>query len=140
MAIEFYAAMAEGGKIVSLDDQSVVKDLAAAAGTGGNAYIGYLVNVLMDPGNVGGYGRFRRLVQRIPHSGAVTVSITPWRDGSDTGQTITRALTASDNPTVVAPSSVTGSVFQSKISLSSFDAPAAIGAGELTVVPKRSTR
>lgn len=140
MAIEFYAAEAHGGNIISLDDQSVVRDLAALAGTGGTAYVGYLLGVLVDDGAPGGYARFRRVVQRVPHDGAVTVTVTPYRDGAETGQTIERILGASDNPMVTAPFAISGSVFQHKVTLSAFDAPAAIGVAEFTIIPRRSQR
>lgn len=140
MPIPLFGAQAHGGKIISLDDPAVVKDLANLDGTGGNAYAPYLVSGVVSGDGPGGYGTFRRLIQRVPHDGAVTVKLTPRRDGQDTGQTITRPLAGGDNPTVVAPFSVTGSVFQFKIELSAFDAPASLGSGELTIIRRRSTR
>jgi hypothetical protein len=140
MALPLFAVQAHGGKLISLDDAAVVKDLAALDGTGGNAYAPYVVSGVVSGGGPGGYGTFRRVIQRVPHDGAVTVKVTPWRDGQDTGQTITRTLAAGANPTVVAPLSVTGSVFQFKVELSAFDAPASLGAGELTIIQRRGTR
>lgn len=140
MAIPTFGVQAHGGKIISLDDQSVVKDLAALAGTGGNAYAPYMVSGVIAPGSVGGYARLRRLQQRVPHDGAVTVTVTPWRGGQDTGQTITRDLAIGDNPTVVTPFDVTGSVFQFKVVLSAFDAEASVGAGEFVAIPRRTQR
>jgi hypothetical protein len=140
MAIPTFGVQAHGGKIISVDDQAVVKDLALLDGSGGNAYAPYLLSGLMSPGEVGGYAKLRQCVLRVPHEGAVTVKVTPWRDGLDTGQIITRALALGDNPTVVAPQNVTGSVFQEKVELSAFDAPASVGAGELLMVARRSTR
>lgn len=140
MAIPLFGAQAHGGKIISLDDQSVVKDRAALAGTGGSSYAPYVLSTLVVGRDLGGYARLRRLVQRVPHDGGVVVKVTPWRDGADTGRTITRTLVAADNPTVVAPLSETGSAFQVKIELSSFDAPASLGSGALTINPRRVTR
>ena len=140
MAIATYGAQAHGGKIVSLDDQAVVKDLAALDGTGGNAYAPFMLSGILSPGEVGGYAKLRRLILRVPHDGAVTVRVTPWRDGLDTGQTIERVLGSTDNPTVVAPQDVTGSVFQEKVELSAFDGPASVGAGEIAMIPRRSVR
>lgn len=138
--IPLYGVQAHGGKIISLDDPAVVKDLAAADGSGGNAYVGYVLSTQL-PGSVpGGYSRFRRLQQRVPHDGGVTVTITPWRDGQDTGQEIERELEVADNPVVIAHVSVTGSDFQVKIALSDFDAPAALGEAAVTIIPRRSER
>lgn len=140
MALHAYGCQAHGGKLISLDDQAVVRDLAAANGTGGNTYDPYLVTHVLPMALVGAYGHFRQVVQRVPHDGAVTVKITPWRDGADTGQVITRVLASMDNPTVTAPLSATGSVFQFKVALSAFDAPASLGSGDYTVNPRRSAR
>lgn len=140
MSIPLYAAQAHGGKIYSLDDQSVVKDLAALAGTGGNAYAPYLVTAAIAPMGVGGFAKLRKIVQRVPHDGAVTVAVRPYRDGSDTGQTISRTLASNDNPTVTAPVASTGSTFQFRFDLSTFSAVAALGAGEYGAEPKRSGR
>lgn len=140
MALPCYSAQAHGGKIISLDDPAVVKDLAALNGTGGNAYVGYVLSTMLPDGSPTGYGTLRRVTQRVAHDGAVTVKVTPWRDGQDTGQTITRALAIGDNPTVVAALAATGSVFQVKWELSAFDAPARLGSGEVTIVDRRSQR
>lgn len=140
MAIFSYAAQAGGGKIVSLDDQTVLTDLAAADGTGGSAFVPYLVATPTDDGGLGGWASVRRLVQDVTHDGAVTAAITLYRDGNETGQTITRTLTASDNPTVVAPLNAPGTQFQVKITLSAFDAPCGLGVGDLTLVPRRTAR
>ena len=137
MAIPIYGARAEGGTIISLDDQSVVADLAALAGTGGNAYT---CRMLSAPFQAAGYATLRRLIQSVPHDGAVSVAVTPYRDGQETGQTITRALATGDNPTITAPIAATGTNFQVEIALSSFDAPAEVGAGEVTLIPRRSQR
>lgn len=140
MAILLYGCLAHGGKLVSLDDSAVVKDLAGADGSGGNSFAPYAVSQPLPPERLGGYAHFRRMVQRVPHDGAVTVKVTPWRDGADTGQQITRALSSMDQPVVDAPLSVTGSVFQVRVELSAFDAPASLGAGEYTIHPRRGAR
>lgn len=140
MAIPLYAAQAHGGKLIELDAQSVVKDLAAADGTGGNAYAAFVLGALVDDGHAGGFGHLRRIIQRVTHDGAVTVKVTPYRDGNETGQVIQRTLGASDNPTVVAPVNQSGSTFQIRLELSAFDAVAALGSGEFTIIPRRSHR
>lgn len=137
MAINLWGAQAGGGKIIQLDDQALVKDLAALAGTGGNSYTAF---VLSGAFTDAAYGKLRRLTQSVPHDGAVTVTVTPWRDGQDTGQTMSRPLAIADNPTVVVPLSVTGDNFQLYVALSGFDAPASLGAGEIATVPRRSQR
>lgn len=137
MAIPIFAAQAQGGKILSLDDQAVVKDLANLDGTGGTAYTCFMRTT---PFQSSGYAHLRRLIQSIPHDGAVTVTVTPWRDDLETGQTITRTLAGGDTTELTFPLSVTGSQFHVKLSLSGFDAAASVGRGELTVMPRRSQR
>ena len=137
MAIPLFGVQAQGGEIWSLDDQSVVMDGAALAGTGGSAYACTMLGV---PFFAGGYARLRRLIQSISHDGAVTVAVTPWRDDQDTGQTITRSLTGDLDESVTVPLAVTGSSFQLAISLTAFDAAAEVGAGEVTAIPRRTQR
>lgn len=126
--------------MISLDDQTVVKDLAALDGTGGNAYAPFLLGALFALSAGVAYEKLRQVIQRVPHDGLVTVKVTPWRDGQDTGQVITRVLTPDDNPTVVAPLNATGSLFQIKVELSAFDAPASLGAGSITAIQRRRQR
>lgn len=140
MPIPLWGAQAAGGKLVTLDDDAVVKDLTALAGTGGNSYSPYLITAPVGQGKGAGYAKVRRIVQRVPHDGAVTVTVTPWVDGADTGQTITRTLAASDNATVTAPLAKLGGVFAFKITLAAFDAPASLGSGDFTIIPLRSQR
>lgn len=137
MAIPLYAAQAHGGAILSLDDPAVVKDLAAAAGTGGNSYTPYLLTV---PFGSVGYGTLRRVVQSVPHEGAVTVTVTPWRDGQETAQTISRTLAVGETEIVTAPLQAQGSAFQVAVTLDTFDAPASLGMVEATVLSRRSIR
>ena len=137
MAINLFGAQAHGGKLIALDDQALVTDLAALAGTGGNTFAAF---VLSGRFASAGYAKLRRMIQAVAHAGAVTVTITPWRDGQDTGQTITRTLAIGDNENVTAPLSVTGSDFQLMVTLTAFDAPASLGSGDITVVPRRSQR
>jgi hypothetical protein len=138
--IPLFGCLAHGGKIVQLDDDSVVKDLAAADGTGGTAFSPFLLSSPFDGGNEGGYSRLRKMVQDVEHEGAVTVTVTPYRDGSETGQTITRTLAASDNPIVTAPLAVGATRFQVKVALSAFTARVELGKAQLWVVPRRSSR
>ena len=136
--IPFYLVQAVGGKVLTIDDRAVVKDLAALAGTGGNSYTPTLV---IGPQKLtSGWSRMRRLVQRVPHDGAVTVTLTPIRDGQESGNVITRALDSTDVPTVTLPMAETGTEFQAQIELSAFDADCGLGEAELWVIPRRSIR
>lgn len=137
MALNLWGAQAHGGKIIQLDDQALVTDLAALAGTGGNAFTAFIRSA---PFTAAGYNKLRRMIQMVPHDGAVTVAVTPWVDQQDTGQTITRTLATGDNGTVTAPLSVSGTDFQVEVTLSAFDAVASLGSGDLTLIPRRSQR
>lgn len=138
MAISLFAAQAEGGHLISLDDQAVVKDLAAANGTGGNAYSPTLLSGPIAPNTIGRYATLRRLLQRITHSGATTITVTSWREGLDTGQTITRTLTTLSRPLLTVPLRAVGSVFQFRLTISGFDAAVALGSAEFTLIERRS--
>ncbi len=140
MAIPFYGVEAHGGQVITLDDEAVQKDQASLAGAGGNAYVCFVLSTIFDQGLDGGYSRFRRAVQHVHADGAVTVDLTPYRDQQETGGTIQRVLATGANPVVVAPMSETGTNFQVRASLSSFDAAAELGKAQQYVVPKRSAR
>lgn len=136
--IPLYGAMAHGGKIISLDDPSVVKDGAALNGSGGSAYAPYIVPAPIGAG--GGWATLRRADLRVAHDGAVTVTVTPRKDGQDTGNIITRVLSVSDQPEVEVPFFEGGSEFHMTIALSAFTAPAALGPATIWVVPRRTNR
>jgi hypothetical protein len=138
--IPLYGCQAHGGKIIRLDDDSVFTDLATAAGTGGTAYSPFILANPFDGGNEGGYSRLRKMVQDVEHEGVVTVGISPYRDGSETGQRITRTLASDDNPIVTAPLAVGATRFQVKVTVSSFDALVELGKAQLWLVPRRSSR
>lgn len=138
MAISIFGAQAEGGQLISLDDQSVVKDLASSAGVGGNTFTCFLLSALTGLETVGRFAKLRRMIQRVTHDGAVTVAVTPWRNGEDTGQTITRVLTSLSRPLIVVPLAATGDAFQFRIVVSGFDAAAALGSAEFTLIERRS--
>ena len=137
MAISLYAVQASGGKILQLDDQSVVNDVTALDRSGG---VAFTASILQAPFAASAYAKLRRLIQTVRHEGTATATFTPWRDGSDTGEMITRPLVAGANDTVTVPFNVTGSEFQVAIVVSSFSAPVALGSGELTVIPRRTQR
>lgn len=131
MSIPFYGCEAHGGRILALDDASTVEDT-------GTAYEAYAIST--EYGTGGGFLRLRRIVQAVHHEGAVTVTVTPYRDGNEGGPAIERVLAIGANPIVQAPAAVGGTRFQVKIALSAFDAPAELGLAELWVVPRRAER
>jgi hypothetical protein len=139
MPIPTYGVEAHGGRIVTLDDEAVVKDLTDDAGSGGDAYVASVVPTPFDTG-IGGWSTFRRMVQHVHQGGAVTVEITAIRDEQDTGQSITRNLTTSSSFVVSAPLKVGGTTFSAKVELSAFDAPAELGKSEQWLVPRRRKR
>ncbi len=139
MSLPFYATEAHSGNIITLDDESVVKDQAALAGTGGNAYVAFLLSTIFDRGLDGGYSDLRRATQHVHADGAVTVVFTPYSDQQESGSTISRTLSTQSNPVVIAPLFETGTNFQVKVALSAFDAAAELGKAQQYVVPRRST-
>ena len=140
MAIPFYAVEAHGGQVITLDDEAVVKDQAALAGTGGSAYAAFVLSTIFDVGRDGGYSTFRRAVQHVHADGAVTVVTTPYRDQQESGSTVSKTLAIGNNPIVVAPVFEGGTNFQVKHTLSAFDAAAELGKAQQYVVPRRSVR
>ena len=140
MALPFYATEAGTGQIITLDDESVVKDQAALNGTGGNAYEAFLLSTIFDQGQDGGYSDLRRATQHVHAEGGVTVDITPYRDEQESGSTIQRVLTTGDNPIVIAPLFETGTNFQIKAAVNTFDAAVELGKAQQYVVPRRQSR
>lgn len=138
--IPLYGCAAGSGKIFSLDDTSVVKDGAALDGTGGAAYVPFLLTTPFGIQADLGYNKLRRFLQRITHAGAVTVKVTGVKDGQESGLPITRPLTVADIGIINAPLNDAGSDFQLKIELSGFDATAALGNSQVFIVPKRRFR
>lgn len=140
MSIPFYAVEAHGGRVFTLDDEAVVADQAALAGTGGSAYSAYVLSTIFDTGRDGGYSTLRRAVQHVHADGAVTVVTTPYRDELESGSTVSRTLAIGDNPIVTAPLQEGGTNFQVKHTLSSFDAAVELGKALQYVVPRRTAR
>ena len=123
MSLPLYGVEAHSGQVITLDDESVVKDQASSSGSGGNAYVAFVLSTIFDI-LAGGYATFRRAVQHVHADGAVTVDITPYRDQQESGSSITRVLAIGANPIVVAPLLAHVSNFQVKGALSAFDDPA----------------
>ena len=139
MALPLYAVEAHGGQVITLDDESVVKDQASLAGSGGDAYVAFVLSTIFDL-LAGGYATFRRAVQHVHADGGVTVDITPYRDQRESGASITRVLAIGASPIVVAPHFESGTNFQVKVALSSLDAAVELGKAEQYVVPRRTVR
>jgi hypothetical protein len=137
--IPLYGVEAHGGRIITMDDEAVVKDLADADGSGGTAYAPFLTSTPFDAG-VGGWSTLRRVVQHVHPDGAVSIDITPIRDQNESGQVISRDIATGENFVVTAPMQATGTTFSVKITLSDFDAAAELGKAEQWVVPRRSGR
>ena len=140
MSIPMYGVEAHTGQIITLDDEAVQADQAALNGTGGSSYAPFLLSTIFDGGLDGGYSSFRRAVQHVHGEGAATVDITPYRDQQETGNTIQKVLAIGDNPIVIAPMSETGTTFQIKMALSSFNAAAELGKAQQYLIPRRSKR
>ncbi len=138
MSLSLYGVEAGTGQIISLDDESVVKDQASLSGSGGNTYAPFIKSTIF--GSPSGFSKFRRAVQHVHADGAVTVVTTPYRDQQESGSTVSKTLAIGDNPVVVAPISEAGTNFQVKHTLSAFDAAAELGLAEQYVVPRRSVR
>lgn len=140
MAIPLYGVEAHSGQIISLDDEAVVKDQASLAGAGGSAYESFVKSTVFDEGLDGGYSRIRRSVQHLHADGTATLTLTPYRDQMESGNTIQRVLAIGDNPVIVLPMSETGTNFQVKFAVTAFDAAAELGKGQQYVLPRRSSR
>lgn len=139
MAIPLYACVAHGGKIVQIDDPSVVRDMAAFDTSGGVRYLAFLLSARFKGAMRSGYGTLRRLVQRVFLRSGAVVNVTPWRDAQETTQTIGRVLPIDHPSLVIFPLSVLATEFQLKIEVSQFDAPIALGSGEIWVIPQDNT-
>ncbi len=140
MAIPLYACQAHGGKIVQLDDPGVTRDFAALNATGGVSYRCFLLSARFKGPQVAGYGKFRRFVQRVYQRSACVLTLASWRDGRETGQVIQRAMKLDTPPLVTFPVSVLATEFQVLLEVSGFDAPVALGSGEIWIVPHRKGR
>lgn len=139
MPIPLYGCQAHGGKIVSLDDPAVYRDLASVSGAGGSSYVGRLLSAPFT-GHPSGMSKLRRVVQRIAHLSAVTLTIRAFKDSFDTGQVTTRTVALSDVPLVTAPFNATGNEFQLLVELADFTAEASFGGAEYWIVPRRQSR
>ena len=135
-----YGVEAHSGQVISLDDEAVVKDQTALAGTGGSAYTAFVLSTIFDEGLDGGYSTFRRAIQHVHADGGVTIVATPYRDQQESGSTISDTLAIGANPIVIAPVFESGTNFQVNHTVSLFDAAVELGKAQQYVVPRRSSR
>ncbi|HKR55548.1 MAG TPA: hypothetical protein VJS20_04560, partial [Gemmatimonadales bacterium] len=88
--IPFYAVTATGGKVYTVDDKATVNDFAALDGTGGSFFQPFFLSTLFPLPRSLGWVDLRKMRQRFDSDGPVTLTISPWRDGFPTGQSISR--------------------------------------------------
>lgn len=138
--IPCYVVTASGGKVYSVDDSATVNDFASITGSGGTAFTPFLLSTLFPLTRTLGFATIRKLRQRFDAPSAVTIQVTPWRDGRDTGQTITRTFGLSDVDITSTPLFYSGSDFQVKLQISGYTAEVQLGNASVSMVPRRHTR
>lgn len=140
MAIPVYAVSQVGGKIYSLDDPTTVNDLTAADGTGGISISPFLLSTMFRLKRTLGWYDFRKFRQRVDAPSAVTIMVTPWRDGTDTGQILSRTFGVSQVDVTNTALWVSGSDFQVKVAFSGYTRAFEVGNASATFVPRRHSR
>lgn len=138
--IPLYGFQAGGGKVYSLDDQTVVKDGAALDGSGGTAVVPFFVSAPLGVQFTMGYNKLRRLMQRLAKLGTVSIRTTGIRDGLSSATAVSRTLGLSDIGIINVPLNDAASDFQVKVEVMSYTAEVAFGDSEVYVVPKREFR
>jgi hypothetical protein len=136
MAIPLYACQAHGGKIIQIDDPAVVRDFASIDTSGGVRYFARLLSTRFKGPVRAGYATLRRLVQRVFIRSTAVVVVTPWDDGQETTQTISRVLDLGHPSLVIFPLSRLATEFQLDIKVTTFDQPVGLGSGEIWIVPQ----
>lgn len=143
MPLPLYAAMANGGKLYTLDDTSVGADLYDASGPTSNGFQATLTPSPITAGP-GSYSSLRRLVLDVDTGAELTLEVQGMRDGESSGDVITRTVAVADSPEQTIPLKVMGSELQVTITLSGWDADAtpsaSLGSGAFTLVPRRTSR
>lgn len=138
--IPIYAVSQVGGKIYSLDDPNTVNDLADANGVGGTAFAPFLLSTPFRLERTLGWYDFRKFRQRVDCPSTLKIMITPWRDGSDTGQTINRTFAVTAVDVTNTPLWVTGSDFQVKVAFANYTRAFEVGNASASFVPRRQSR
>jgi len=140
MAIPIFGVTQGRGQIISLDDPATVNDLAAADGTGGTPPTIFLLSTLFPLKRTLGYYDFRKFRQRVDAPSALTINVTPWRDGTDTGQILSRTFPVSAVDVTSTPIWITGSDFQVKVAFSGHSRAFEVGNASASFVPRRHSR
>jgi hypothetical protein len=140
MAIPIFTVSPVGGKIYSLDDPATVNDLADTNGNGGTAFSPFLLSTLFKLERTLGWYDFRKFRQRVDCPSALTIAVTPWRDGNNTGQTITRTFAASAVDVTSTSLWVPGSDFQVQVAFSGYTRAFEVGNASGSFVPRRHSR
>ena len=138
--IPSYLVSAVGGKIYSVDDALTVNDFAGADGSGGNAFQPFLLSTPFPLKRTLGFYDFRKFRQRVDAPSALTIMVTPWRDGSDTGQTISRTFPISTVDVTSTSLFVNGSDFQIKVTLSGYTRAVELVNASASFVARRRSR
>lgn len=138
--IPVYGVTATGGKVVSLDDANTVNDLADVNGAGGTAPTIFLLSTLFPLKRTLGWYDFRKFRQRVDAPTSLTIAVTPWRDGTDTGQVLSRTFPVSAVDVTSTSLWVPGSDFQVKVAFSGHTRPFEVGNASASFVPRRHSR
>lgn len=138
--IPSYLVSQTGGKIYSVDDPATVNDFSAIDGSGGTAFQPFLLSTPFPLKRTLGWYDFRKFRQKLDAPTAVTIMVTPWRDGSDTGQAITRTFPVSSVDVTSTPLLISGSDFQIKVTLSGYTRPVEIVNASASFIPRRRSR
>ena len=138
--IPLYAVSQARGQIYSVDDPIGVNDFMAVDGSGGTSYVPYFLTTLFQLTKTLGYYDLRKYRQRFDAASAVTFSITPWRDGKNTGQTIIRTFASADVGVTSTPLFYSGSDFQVFVQLSGFTSEVQLGNASVSATPRRHSR
>lgn len=138
--IPVYGVTSGRGQIVSLDDPQTVNDLADVNGNGGTLPTIFLLSTLFKLERTLGWYDFRKFRQRVDAPSALTIAVTPWRDGSDTGQVISRTFAVTAVDVTSTSLWVPGSDFQVKVAFSGFTRPFEVGNASASFVPRRHSR
>jgi len=138
--IPIYGVTQSGGKVVSLDDPATVNDLTDVNGNGGTPPTIFLLSTLFPLKRTLGYYDFRKFRQRVDAPSALTINVTPWRDGTDTGQILSRMFPVNAVDVTSTSLWVTGSDFQVKVAFSGHSRAFEVGNASASFVPRRHSR
>lgn len=138
--IPFYACQAHGGKLLTLDDEGAITDLADSGGAGGTTFQPKFRSsrFSLPPGS--SFWRLRRLAMYVAHASTATIVTQLVRDGMLDTASVTRNIAASDVPPLVVPLAGGGSSFQVEVTVTAFAGAVQFGESMLFPVARRSQR